>query len=44
MWVARARARPAAELYRAVGFAATGERGTLESDPSLETLVMTRPP
>jgi ribosomal protein S18 acetylase RimI-like enzyme len=37
-------ARPAVALYRALGFAPTGERGALESDPSLETLVMTRAP
>ena len=38
------RALPAAALYRAAGFVATGERRPLESDPSLETLVMTRAP
>jgi GNAT superfamily N-acetyltransferase len=38
------RARPAATLYRALGFVPTGERSALESDPSLETLVMTRSP
>jgi ribosomal protein S18 acetylase RimI-like enzyme len=38
------RARPAAALYRAAGFVATGERRALESDPSLQTLVMTRSP
>jgi hypothetical protein len=38
------RARPAAALYRAVGFVPTGERAAPESDPALETLVMTRAP
>jgi ribosomal protein S18 acetylase RimI-like enzyme len=37
-------ARPAAALYRAIGFEPTGERNVLDSDPSLETLVMTRSP
>jgi ribosomal protein S18 acetylase RimI-like enzyme len=38
------RARPAAALYRSLGFAPTGEREPLDSDPSLETVVMTRSP
>jgi hypothetical protein len=36
--------RPAAALYRSLAFAPTGERSALESDPSLETIVMTRSP
>jgi ribosomal protein S18 acetylase RimI-like enzyme len=38
------RARPAAALYRSLGFAPTGERAPLDSDPTLETIVMTRAP
>jgi ribosomal protein S18 acetylase RimI-like enzyme len=38
------RARPAAALYRSLGFAPTGERAVLDSDPSLETVVMTCSP
>jgi ribosomal protein S18 acetylase RimI-like enzyme len=38
------RARPAAALYRSFGFTPTGERAPLDSDPSLETVVMTRSP
>ena len=38
------RAAPAAALYRSLGFAPTGERAPLDSDPSLETIVMTRSP
>jgi ribosomal protein S18 acetylase RimI-like enzyme len=38
------RARPAAALYRSLGFAPTGERAPLDSDPALETIVMTRSP
>jgi ribosomal protein S18 acetylase RimI-like enzyme len=37
-------ARPAAALYRSLGFAETGERNPLDSDPSLETIVMSRSP
>jgi ribosomal protein S18 acetylase RimI-like enzyme len=37
-------ARPAALLYRSLGFAPTGERRSLDSDPSLETIVMSRRP
>jgi ribosomal protein S18 acetylase RimI-like enzyme len=38
------RAGPAAALYRSLGFAPTGERAPLDSDPSLETVVMSRVP
>jgi ribosomal protein S18 acetylase RimI-like enzyme len=38
------RARPAAALYRSLGFAPTGERAPLDSDPALQTIVMTRSP
>ena len=38
------RARGAAALYRSLGFAPTGEREPLDSDPALETIVMTRSP
>jgi len=38
------RARSAAALYRSLGFVPTGERETLDSDPSLETILMTRSP
>jgi ribosomal protein S18 acetylase RimI-like enzyme len=38
------RARPAAALYRSLGFAPTGERRTLDSDPALETILMSRSP
>jgi ribosomal protein S18 acetylase RimI-like enzyme len=38
------RARPAAALYRSLGFAPTGERAPLDSDPSLETILMSRAP
>ena len=38
------RGRPAAALYRALGFAPNGERRRLQSDPSLETIVMTWTP
>ena len=38
------RGRPAEALYRSLGFAPTGERERLHSDPSLETIVMTRVP
>jgi ribosomal protein S18 acetylase RimI-like enzyme len=38
------RARPAAALYRSLGFVPTGERETLDSDPSLETILMARSP
>jgi GNAT superfamily N-acetyltransferase len=34
--------RPAAALYRELGFMATGEREPLESDPSLVALIMSR--
>jgi GNAT superfamily N-acetyltransferase len=34
------RSQPAANLYGALGFAPTGERGCLASDPSLETTTM----
>jgi ribosomal protein S18 acetylase RimI-like enzyme len=37
-------ARPAAALYRSLGFTPTGERRALESDPSLETVLMSRSP
>jgi len=36
-------AHPAAALYRALGFVATGESEELESNPSLRALVMSRP-
>ena len=35
--------RPAAALYRALGFAETGESEPLESDPSSIALLMSRP-
>jgi ribosomal protein S18 acetylase RimI-like enzyme len=38
------RAAPAAALYRSLGFAPTGERTVLDSDPSLETVLMSRRP
>jgi ribosomal protein S18 acetylase RimI-like enzyme len=38
------RAASAAALYRTAGFVPTGEREPLESDPALETIVMTRVP
>jgi ribosomal-protein-alanine N-acetyltransferase len=38
------RAASAAALYRSLGFAPTGERAALESDPSLETILMSRSP
>ena len=38
------RARGAAALYRSLGFEPTGEREPLDSDPALETIVMTRSP
>ena len=37
-------AQPAAALYRSLGFEPTGERSPLDSDPSLETILMTRSP
>ena len=37
-------ARTAAALYRSLGFAPTGERSSLDSDPALETIMMTRSP
>jgi ribosomal protein S18 acetylase RimI-like enzyme len=39
-----ARTAPAAALYRSLGFAPTGERRVLDSDPSLETIMMSRRP
>jgi GNAT superfamily N-acetyltransferase len=38
------RGRPAEGLYRSLGFEPTGERRPLDSDPSLETIVMSRSP
>jgi ribosomal protein S18 acetylase RimI-like enzyme len=38
------RGRPAEALYRSLGFVPTGERERLDSDPSLETIVMIRSP
>ena len=38
------RGRPAEALYRSLGFEPTGERRRLDSDPGLETTVMSRPP
>jgi ribosomal protein S18 acetylase RimI-like enzyme len=38
------RAAPAAALYRSLGFTPTGERTVLDSDPSLETILMSRAP
>jgi ribosomal protein S18 acetylase RimI-like enzyme len=38
------RARAAAALYRSLGFEPTGERAPLDSNPSLETIVMSRAP
>jgi ribosomal-protein-alanine N-acetyltransferase len=37
-------ARPAAALYRSLGFEPTGERAALDSDPELETILMSRSP
>ena len=38
------RMAPAAALYRTLGFTPTGEREPLESDPALETLILSRSP